>query len=256
MTMCTNFSLSIHERTINSAAILSARHSRVTVFAGSLSALAVMSLLSSLLGTILPSLIPQQYTTFAAALLFFVFGAKMVQEGIAMEAGEKGREKLQEEMREVQKEVEEAEEEADQHELGMRGGDSYSLRDLEGGASSSASQAMEMGGDGASLVVPGVSDSPAGSRPTSPNPTLRRKSRRNSLTDKFPSREEATKTFLDGAKNLCYLFFSPIFIQSFILTFLAEWGDRSQIATIALAAAHVCLIPFDLYHNPNPDAIH
>ncbi|XP_072039986.1 putative divalent cation/proton antiporter TMEM165 [Amphiura filiformis] len=29
---------------------------------------------------------------------------------------------------------------------------------------------------------------------------------------------------------------SPIFVQAFILTFLAEWGDRSQITTIILAA--------------------
>ncbi|KAL7981784.1 hypothetical protein Chor_000841 [Crotalus horridus] len=31
-------------------------------------------------------------------------------------------------------------------------------------------------------------------------------------------------------------FISPIFVQAFTLTFLAEWGDRSQLTTIVLAA--------------------
>ena len=40
----------------------------------------------------------------------------------------------------------------------------------------------------------------------------------------------------DGINNLLMLLFSPIFVQTFTLTFLGEWGDRSQIATIAMAA--------------------
>lgn len=35
---------------------------------------------------------------------------------------------------------------------------------------------------------------------------------------------------------------SPIFIQALTLTFLAEWGDRSQLTTIILAAREVCYI--------------
>ncbi|KAJ7595509.1 hypothetical protein C8J56DRAFT_1159961 [Mycena floridula] len=42
----------------------------------------------------------------------------------------------------------------------------------------------------------------------------------------------------EGARNFCSLFLGPVFVQAFILTFLGEWGDRSQIATIALGAAH------------------
>ncbi|KAG2195668.1 hypothetical protein INT47_002907 [Mucor saturninus] len=42
----------------------------------------------------------------------------------------------------------------------------------------------------------------------------------------------------EGLMNLMQLVFSPVFVQTFVLTFLGEWGDRSQISTIALAAAN------------------
>jgi len=45
-------------------------------------------------------------------------------------------------------------------------------------------------------------------------------------------------TLAEGARNFCSLFLGPVFVQAFVLTFLGEWGDRSQIATIALGAAH------------------
>lgn len=41
---------------------------------------------------------------------------------------------------------------------------------------------------------------------------------------------------------------SRIFLQAFTLTFLAEWGDRSQLTTIVLAAREVCIFSSDSYH--------
>lgn len=37
-------------------------------------------------------------------------------------------------------------------------------------------------------------------------------------------------------KKLMYTCVTPVVVEAFSLTFLAEWGDRSQIATIGLAA--------------------
>ncbi|KAG1841817.1 hypothetical protein DFJ58DRAFT_807685 [Suillus subalutaceus] len=42
----------------------------------------------------------------------------------------------------------------------------------------------------------------------------------------------------EGVRNFCSLILGPVFVQAFVLTFVGEWGDRSQIATIALGAAH------------------
>jgi putative Ca2+/H+ antiporter (TMEM165/GDT1 family) len=179
------------------------RHSRTAVFGGAFLALALMSVLSSALGHVLPKLLPKRYTTIAAALLFWIFGAHMLKEALAMEGG---KDKIQEEIREVEREVEEAEQEAGESPPRVGEG-GISLEDLETGK--------------------GHSPSP----PASPGRGRRRGS--------SVSREAARNTFKEGAKNLCSFFFSPIFVQTFVLTFLAEWGDRSQISTIALAAAHV-----------------
>lgn len=194
----------IGDRTFIIAAILSMRHSRAVIYAGALSALATMSLLSALLGTIVPSLLPKKWTTLAAAVLFFFFGARMLQEGLEMEGGDKGKEKMEEEMREVQKEVEDA----------VAEDGTSSIVDMEEGI-----PLKHAGEDASDLEETGATAA----------------SRR--------SGKKADGGILEGAKNLVQLCFSPIFVQAFILTFLAEWGDRSQITTIALAAAHVSLPP-------------
>nr|XP_018681313.1 PREDICTED: GDT1-like protein 4 isoform X2 [Musa acuminata subsp. malaccensis] len=63
--------------------------------------------------------------------------------------------------------------------------------------------------------------------------------RSDSKTSQKKEMEEVEEKLESGqGKSTLRRFFSrfctPIFLESFILTFLAEWGDRSQIATIAV----------------------
>ena len=62
----------------------------------------------------------------------------------------------------------------------------------------------------------------------------------NAMIEAQESIGEKKKDIILREKKIDCLFyiFSPILIQSFTLTFLAEWGDRSQLATITLSIAH------------------
>jgi len=187
----------IGDKTFLIAAILAMRHPRALVFAGAFGSLVVMSILSAAMGHLLPTLIPKQWTQFAAGVLFLVFGAKMVQEGRSMKSGQ---EKIQEEMKEVEEEIEQEDAALD--------GRAIPLEELEeGGRRGTHHTGDEMHESGS---------------PPSPN----------------HSRSRPVGGIREGCRNFCNLLLGPVFVQSFILTFLGEWGDRSQIATIALAAAH------------------
>lgn len=136
------------------AAIMAMRHPRVIVFAGAIGALAVMTVLSTALGLIVPNLISQSVVNKAAFALYTFFGFRLLY--IAWRADPQAT--MQEEMSEVEEKL------------------------------------------GAGL--PGSNDS------------IRSIGRiRRALA------------------KIC----TPIFLEAFVLTFLAEWGDRSQITTIALA---------------------
>jgi Ca2+/H+ antiporter, TMEM165/GDT1 family len=191
----------IGDKTFLIAAILAMRHDRMVVFAGAFGSLVVMSILSAAMGHLLPTLIPKSWTQVAAAILFLVFGIKMMIEGRAMKGGN---EKIQAEMREAEEEIEG--DDAGHDGTGVIGsnGDVIPLEEMEEGARRSHH------------VKRNTSRNPG-------SPTPKRRS------------------IAEGARNFCSFFLGPVFVQAFILTFLGEWGDRSQIATIALAAAHVSL---------------
>lgn len=199
----------IGDKTFLVAALMAMRHPRVVVFTAAFSALITMTVLSAVLGHAVPTLIPETLTKFAAAGLFLVFGVKMLLEARSI-SPEEG---VSEEMKEVEMELEEKEH---QHARRM----SRHRRQ----SSAMSPYALEAGRSG----IPGRknTDSRLPSPPESPS----------SSRETSPTRSSSLKSAMAGINNLCSLLLSPAWVQTFVMTFLGEWGDRSQIATIAMAA--------------------
>lgn len=170
----------IGDKTFLIAALMAMKHSRVLVFFAAFSSLAIMTVLSGVVGHTLPTLISKRLTQFLASVLFIVFGAKLLNEGLSM-SKDVG----------VDEELAEVEEEIQMKDI------NGTMNDAEAGVGSSSS------------------------------------SGHGSQGHFTPKKKSST---LDQLKDLANFVFSPIFIQVFVMTFLGEWGDRSQIATIALAA--------------------
>ncbi|KAE8547781.1 hypothetical protein EYB25_009574 [Talaromyces marneffei] len=195
----------IGDKTFLIAALMAMRHPRLVVFTAAFSALITMTVLSAVLGHAVPTLIPAAYTQFAAAILFLVFAAKMFKEGRGMSPDEG----VGEEMREVEMELEEKEHE--QRRMRNRRQSSvtpYALEAGRGGRTRSTNR----------LPSPPESVSSASSREVS------------------PERGFSLNNITAGTANLFSLLLTPAWVQTFVMTFLGEWGDRSQIATIAMAA--------------------
>ncbi|KAJ9607382.1 GCR1-dependent translation factor 1 [Cladophialophora chaetospira] len=198
----------IGDKTFLVAALMAMRHPRVVVFTAAYAALITMTVLSAVLGHAVPTLIPETVTKFAAAGLFLVFGVKMLIEarGISPDEG------VSEEMKEVEMELEEKE-----HQQARR------MSRHRRRSSVMSPYALEAG-----RGIPGRknTDTRLPSPPESPS----------SSREVSPSRGSALKNAAAGINNLFSLLLSPAWVQTFVMTFLGEWGDRSQIATIAMAA--------------------
>ncbi|KAI5286160.1 hypothetical protein KEM52_002119, partial [Ascosphaera acerosa] len=198
----------IGDKTFLVAALMAMRHSRMPVFTAAFSALFTMTVLSALLGHAVPTLLPVTFTNFLAAGLFFVFGVRMVFEAKGMAPDDNAAE----EMREVERELEQKDRRARRRRASsIAMADPYSLeagrsKEYSGGIGSPASSAS-------SSRSPSPAAGARGARGASP-----------------------LKTICRGVSNLLSLLLSPAWVQTFVMTFLAEWGDRSQIATIAMAA--------------------
>ncbi|WWC63129.1 uncharacterized protein I303_105729 [Kwoniella dejecticola CBS 10117] len=217
----------IGDKTFLIAAIMATRHPRMTVFGGAFASLVVMSILSAALGRVILGLIPKVWTLWAASILFLIFGIKMFQESFSMAGGNSH---IQDEMREVEEELEEDSAVHDTH--NARGtSNNVPLENLEEGRSSRISTS----GD--------IPSSP--SRKRSSSPAVRSKS---GPSIHFPLSggvgvgpveiKHWTITLRENIRNTLQLLTNPVFAQAFVLTFLGEWGDRSQITTIAMGGAH------------------
>lgn len=91
----------IGDKTFLIAALMAMRHPRLLVFSSAALSLAIMTILSGVLGHTFVSFIPERWTTYLAGILFFVFGYKLAMEGLEMskDAG------VEEEMTEVEEEI-------------------------------------------------------------------------------------------------------------------------------------------------------
>ncbi|KAM3084167.1 GCR1-dependent translation factor 1 [Clarireedia jacksonii] len=200
----------IGDKTFLIAALMAMKHDRLLVFSAAFAALITMTILSAVLGHAVPTLIPKRFTNFLASALFLVFGARLLREGLAMDPNEG----VAAEMQEVELELEEKEHQAKQQGRRRSSVSPYALE-------------MGLGGGKRSSTRKSRSGSRLPSPPRSPSSSPER-----SLSPK----RSTLKNVAGGLNNLLSLLLSPAWVQTFVMTFLGEWGDRSQIATIAMAA--------------------
>lgn len=194
MSLTSIFLSELGDKTFFISAILSMNNSAWVIFAGSMFALAAMTLFACLIGFIIPNLFTPKYTHYASCVLFFIFGVKSLYEGIfVIEHGNANSEFL-----EVKAEL-----------------DKSRKKGSSSGSANSKAEALDAG----SMLFKDVE-------------LCNTRSENDSGFSKNGfCRDECIKH-----NGIFRVVKNRSFIQAFTLTALAEWGDRSQVATILLSA--------------------
>ncbi len=198
----------IGDKTFFIAAILSMKNDRMAVFGGAILALIIMTILSTMMGLVLPALIPKKYTHIIGGILFLYFGVKLTLESRGME------DKVSEELEEVEEELAEMSKKQ-----------------------KSAMQKKQMQQDESNGVMVVDDDTEAGMAGGGADVEDGAVKRRGGGGGKKVVKHAPSSSGLSAAGGYSGSSWEAVFIQALTMTFLAEWGDRSQIATIALAAA-------------------
>jgi len=199
----------IGDKTFFIAAILAMRNNKLTVFLAALSALFLMTVLSALLGWVVTTFIPREITYYTCTAIMFAFALKMLWEAWRMGEGE-----LEETQKEVEQELAELDDGQPQQQADSERGDADGKSEVSTGADNA-------GFDGPAVTeraaTPQHKQSPKSSEQGWVNNAIDRGCKENSWFGK-----KCLKIF-------------KLFVNTFTLTFIAEWGDRSQLATIVLA---------------------
>lgn len=164
----------IGDKTFLISALMAMRYPRFLVFSAAATSLAIITVLSGIVGHSIVSFLSECYTAFFAGTLFLFFSYKLAMEGLVMpkDAG------VEEEMAEVEEEI-------------ATSGTNKSMRDLEKGDDAN---------DGKKL-----------------------------------SNVSSIKNIIPRLRELAFYLFSPVWLQIFVMIFLGELGDRSQISIIVMA---------------------
>jgi len=199
----------IGDKTFFIAAILAMRNNKLTVFLAALSALFLMTVLSALLGWVVTTFIPREITYYTCTAIMFAFALKMLWEAWRMGEGE-----LEETQKEVEQELAELDGQAQQP-------------DSERGDADRKTGSENAGFEPETLGPTTVTERAARATPQKQNP---KSSEQGWLSNAIDRGCKENSWF--GKK--CLKIFK-LFVNTFTLTFIAEWGDRSQLATIVLA---------------------
>eukprot|EP00392_Amoebophrya_sp_AT5.2_P015915 g16138.t1 len=240
------FATEIGDRTFFIAAIMAMSHPRLVVFGGAIGALTVMTVLSAAFGHAVPHLLPKVFTHWASVVLLLYFGCKMLYEASEMYRRGDGL-SVSEELEEVEQELAQkglASEEGGSSSHHHSSADSNSnskgtlvTPDRIGGIVNGGAKAHELKGlndDGEF----GLDLETGGGKLHAVDTSTSAGSEEDERQGSTPSKEtEQSVPLSKMAHHNLDPVYRSILVNAFVLTFVAEWGDRSQIATIALAAA-------------------